>query len=116
MNNKQEERKKRPLLITIICLYDFIILPIGICFFSLPFVKEYFSQQHTSDWILSLINLWLFAYFIVAIGLWRMKKWAGYIYILLLTYSIATNEFDLGSLLIKAICIHCIAKNISKMS
>ncbi|MEM8721946.1 MAG: hypothetical protein AAGE84_22060 [Cyanobacteria bacterium P01_G01_bin.39] len=113
-NQSQSKKSKRPLSITLICAYDFIILLLGMALFSLPAVREFFPAQEI--FLLHLVNLWLIAYLIVVMGLWRMKKWAGYIYILVVTYNLATGDVSSSSLVTMTLSVYFVAKNISKMS
>lgn len=104
---------KRPFSITIICIFELIIFSVGIYIFSLPSVKELFASEEI---FLNLINLWVIARLIINIGLWRMKKWAAYMYILVETERLVTNELSFRSLVITALSVYFVSKNIFKMS
>lgn len=116
MNEPETDKNKRPIFITLICIIDFIVFILAICFFSSSLFREYATKHHVPSWVIPSINLWFVAYLIVVVGLWRMKKWAAYIYMLLAANAIATNDGSVFTLITAALSIYYISKNISKMS
>jgi len=116
MNEPEVDRNKRPIFITLICTIDFIFLTLGICLVSSSLFREYAIKHHVPNWVAPSINLWFVAYLIVVLGLWRMKKWAAYIYILLAANTIFTSDGSTFYLSMEALSIYYISKNISKMS
>lgn len=117
-------RGKRPVSITMICIINLIAFLILI---FLPFLicqSHSFSsmQQLCFENISNIFDEtpfflpWIIALCIITIGLWRMKKWAAYTYILWQAQDLATDELNLRSLVIKGLIINCVSRNISKMS
>lgn len=64
-----QHEKKRPKLITIICVVGFV----GIVF-TFPGVFAPSIKKH-SDWLPALMGLIVAGNFIAYVGLWHMKRW-----------------------------------------
>ncbi len=68
--------RKRPLLITIICIIGFIWIV-----FSLPAVFSP-SVKKLGDWYPALFGLIVASSFIAYIGVWNMKRWGCSLFII----------------------------------
>jgi len=108
------KKVERPMSITAICALGFmgIIRAAGLVFSPIA--------QEVAPWYPAYLGVWLVVGFVCMLGLWMMKKWAAYIY----TGIIALHEiisFTMGSadiieLLMLAIIVFFMLKNVSKMT
>ncbi len=125
MNDKpQASSGNRPVSIIVICMINLIAFPILIylVFFICKSYSFSYVQQVCFENVSNIFKEIPFfvpqmiAFFIITIGLWRMKKWAAYSYILWQAQTLATDELNLRSLVIRGLLINCVSRNISKMS
>ncbi len=75
--------RKRPILISIVCIIGFFWIV-----FSLPAVFSP-SVKKLGDWYPALFGLLVAASFIAYIGVWNMKRWGCTLFII--TFSVKTS-------------------------
>lgn len=128
MNQPKNPDNERPISITIICIINFIVIPIFIFLLiyglSLPDLLQEFSSQEIQE--AYLLQLWLIILLILTIGLWRMKRWGAYGYlgsfVLSLFYDMSIDDTlpadasDLRRLVTQGLVAYFILKNLPKMS
>lgn len=107
-------KTKRPTSITVICIIAFIGVISKVPLIFLPEVKQ------IGSWYPSYFTLIAVICFVCLIGIWKMRKWAAYTYtgfnVLNQVVLLATGFWNIMALIIPAIVILFVLKNISKMS
>ena len=110
------ERAKRPQEITFICIWFFLEAIIEAPFIFSPAAQQIGSWYPTYGGISTVLML------ACIIGLWKMKKWAAYTFtgLIVLSYIVALainmSVLNVILLLISAVFIFLVLRNVSKMS
>lgn len=108
--------KLRPTAITVICILGFIGIPLNIIILFVIY-DELIAISSTYPIIYPLLML---IGTIGMIGLWKMKKWGYYCYLLMhilsIIYTISINYFDVFSFIITVIIIVTISLYYNKMN
>ena len=119
MSHPETPNSKRPTSIAIICILNFIFIPIALYFLA------YCMEQSCPELILPLplLFFWSIAMLIISIGLWNMKKWAAYSYIF---SQVSSEVIEWGAgerstqdrivILVQVLVAYFILKNVSKMT
>ena len=92
-----DKEKRRPLLISIICIIGFIWIVFtfpGVCS---PFMKK------IGNWVPALYGFIIACSFISYVGVWHMKKWGVHLYIITIcikeSFFFTADLFDLWTMI-----------------
>lgn len=118
MKNDNEEyisfvvkKIKRPFAVTIICLIGFLELLISIIYNQIFIIEDYYTTSYIS--FILLLTM------VCIIGLWKMKKWALFIYIGMFLVNqfilIYLNHWTLNSILLHSSFIGIALYYLNKM-
>ncbi len=108
-----ENKTKRPVAITVVCILGFIGAAI-----SLPVIFTSLAET-VGAWYPPYLGLSVVVGFVCMIGLWKMKKWAAYVY----TVFVITNQivllvmgvWNVMALLVPAIVVGIALYHVGKM-
>lgn len=105
--------KKRPGVITAVCIIGFI----GVAF-TIPMIFSDFAKS-TGDWYPPYLAFSAIIGLVSMIGLWKMKKWGVIVYAALVALSqivlLATGLWNILALILPAILIAIVFSQFSKM-
>ena len=105
--------KKRPTAITIICILGFI----GAAF-TIPMIFSDLAAQ-VGSWYPPYLGLSAVVGLVCMLGLWKMKKWAAYTYIVFVALNqrvlLAMGVWNIIALIIPGIIIWIVLAHINKM-
>lgn len=111
--NDKIEQKKRPTVITVICIMGFI----G-AVFTIPLIFSR-TAERIGDWYPPYLGFSSIIGLICMIGLWQMKKWAAYTYtgfaILNQFVLLVMGVWNIMALIIPAIIIGIIMAHFEEM-
>jgi hypothetical protein len=112
--NEIAVKAKRPTSITVICIIGFVGLLISIPLIFLP------TTQQLASWYPLYLAISVVIGAVCMVGLWMMKKWAAYGYTVIFVVNqfilLAAGFWNIMSLVIPAIVIFFILRNVSKMN
>ncbi len=95
--------QKRPLIITISCLFNFFIISINTAVFLFPTFRVQLINQYGNNFIPCFI-FGLLILFIASFAYWRMKRFGIFIYLGIIIVSILLSiKFNLNDYLIVSI-------------
>ena len=113
INNQLKKRRKRPIIMTVVCVLGFIssILTILMIFSeAAPKIGKWYPPYLLITGVIG---------FICMIGFWKMKKWAAYIYLVILIINqfilIAMGTWNMVGLGFSAVVVGVILSQVSKM-
>jgi hypothetical protein len=112
--NETAVKVKRPTSITVICIIGFVGLLFSIPLIFLP------TTRQLASWYPAYLAISVVIGAVCMVGLWMMKKWAAYAYTIIFVVNqiilIAAGFWNIIGLVIPAIVIFFILRNVSKMS
>ncbi|MGB3493606.1 MAG: hypothetical protein WBA57_12815 [Elainellaceae cyanobacterium] len=114
MNETTAKKGKRPTSITVVCIIGFIGALLTVPLIFSPLV------QQIGAWYPPYLGFSAVVGLACMVGLWMMKKWAAYTYIGFFALNqvvlLAMGSWNVMALLIPAIVIFFVLKNVSKMT